>query len=99
MSRFDLPDNFLQNPESLVRKKRAANSTPSLAAAPSDNNLDQSSQAPSQPNSMSQESLREYILPSTANIKVGQALAGENVNFELKTSVITMVQAHPCGGC
>ena len=98
MSRFDLPDNFLDNPESLVRKKRVTNSTPSPVVAPSVNNLDNRSQAPSQPNPMAQKSLREYSVPTTTNIKVGPALAGENMNFELKTSVITMVQAHPFSG-
>jgi len=43
-------------------------------------------------------SLRDYSTPAVANVPVGPAVNTENGNFELRTGLLTMVQANQsCG--
>ena len=47
---------------------------------------------------MAEKTLREFSVPSTANVATGPSVNVGNVNFELKSSLINMVQASPfCG--
>jgi len=47
---------------------------------------------------MAQRSLREYSVPTVANVPVGPAVNTVNRNFELRPGLIMMVQANPfCG--
>jgi hypothetical protein len=47
---------------------------------------------------MADKMLHEYSVPTIANVPVGPAVNMGNVNFELKTGLIMMVQANPfCG--
>jgi hypothetical protein len=47
---------------------------------------------------MAQKSLREFSLPAVANVHIGPAVNLGDKNFEIRTGLITMVQASPfCG--
>ena len=47
---------------------------------------------------MANKMLHEYFIPTVANVPVGPAVNMGDVNFELKTGLIIMVQANPfCG--
>jgi hypothetical protein len=40
---------------------------------------------------MADKTLREYSIPNVANVLIGPAINMGDVNFELKTGLITMV--------
>ena len=44
---------------------------------------------------MADKTLREFSAPSTENIRTGPTLKTDNLEFELKPSLINMVQATP----
>ena len=47
---------------------------------------------------MAEKTLSEFSVPSTANVATGPNINVGDVNFELKSSLINMVQASPfCG--
>jgi hypothetical protein len=47
---------------------------------------------------MAEKTLRKFFAPSTANVATGPSVNIGNVNFELKSILINMVQASPfCG--
>jgi hypothetical protein len=47
---------------------------------------------------MAEKTLREFSVPSTANVVIGPNINVGDVNFELKSSLINMEQASPfCG--
>ena len=53
---------------------------------------------PSTSNSMAQKTLHDYFAPSATIIPVGPEVSTGGENFEIKTSLVTMVQANPfCG--
>ena len=47
---------------------------------------------------MADKTLCEFYAPSTENIRTGPTLKTNNLEFELKTSLINMVQATPFNG-
>ena len=47
---------------------------------------------------MAEKTLREFSTPSTENIRTGPTLKTNNLEFELKPSLINMVQATPFSG-
>jgi hypothetical protein len=47
---------------------------------------------------MADKTLREFSAPSTENIRTGPTLKTKNLEFELKTSLINMVQGSPFSG-
>jgi hypothetical protein len=47
---------------------------------------------------MAEKTLREFTVPSTTNIRIGPTLNTNNLEFELKPSLINMVQATPFNG-
>jgi hypothetical protein len=47
---------------------------------------------------MAEKTLREFSAPSTANIRTRPILKTNNLKFELKPSLINMVQATPFSG-
>ena len=56
------------------------------------------SEAPLVLEAMAEKTLREFSVPSTANVATGPNINVGDVNFELKSSLINMVQASPfCG--
>jgi hypothetical protein len=76
MSGFDLPNNFLDNLEALLKKNR-----PRTSFVPSATII-------------MAKSLRDYSTPAVANVPVGPVVNIRTGNFELCTSLITVVQAN-----
>ena len=95
MSGFSLPTNFVENPEKLVRRVRSRVVPPLLSRSTSE----PASQAPSTiTEPMAEKTLRDFSVPSAANVSTGPNVDVGDVNFELKSSLINMVQASPlCG--
>ena len=97
MTGFDLPSNFTEDPESLVRKARNHFGSPSRERS----EVDPASFVPSASTSMAnpvETTLREYSTPSADQVPTGPVINTGNGNFETKTGLITMVQASPfCG--
>ena len=93
MSGFDLPNNYNDNSEALLRKNRsriASSSTTPPAVEPV-------TPVPSATTEMA-KSLRDYSTPAVANVPIGPAVNTGTGNFELRTGLITMVQAKQfCG--
>jgi len=94
MTGFSLPENYTENPEKLVRRSR-----PRVVPPPATLPVQKpSSEAPTVPEAMDEKTLREFFAPSTANVATGPSVNVGNVNFELKSILINMVQASPfCG--
>src|SRR6185437_9820765 len=94
MSGFSLPTNFVENPEKLVRRVRPRVVPPPISQSTSK----PASQAPSITELMAEETLRDFSVPSAANVATRPNVDVGDVNFELKSSLINMVQASPfCG--
>ena len=90
---FSLPTNFVENPEKLVRRVRPRVIPPPISQSTSE----PVSQAPST-KLMAEKTLRDFSIPSAANVATGPNVDVGDVNFELKSSLINMVQACPlCG--
>ena len=93
MSGFDLPNNYTNNPEALLRKSWsciASSSTTPSAVEPV-------TPVPSSTTAMA-KSFRDYSTPAVANVPVGPAVNTGIGNFELQTNLITMLQANQfCG--
>jgi hypothetical protein len=86
MSGFDLPNNYIDNPEALLRKNRSRTTSSATPSAPVPFTT-----------SLMAKSLRDYTLV-VANVPVGSAINTGTGNFELCTGLITMVQANEfCG--
>ena len=98
MNRFDLPDNFIDNPETLTRKTKArlrrnqsTLSTSQLANPAGSEDQPTQSLTP-EIDVMAHKSLQEFSAPTVANIHTGPAV-DINWSFELKLVLINMVQA------
>ena len=87
MTGFVLPENYIENPEALLRKNRSR--TSSSSATPPTNKTD--TLAPSATSLMANKSLHEYSIPTVANVPVGPTANMGTGNFELRTGLITMV--------
>ena len=93
MTGFSLLENFVQNSEALLRKNKSRTSS---SATPSTN--EPVAFAPSEPIEMAQKALREFSVPTIANVPTGPVVNVGDKNFELRTGLITMVQESPfCG--
>ena len=93
MSGFSLSANFVENPEKLVRRVRPRVVPPPISQSTSKPAF----QAPST-ELMAEKTLRDFSVPSAANVATGPNVDIGDVNFELKSSLINMVQASPfCG--
>ena len=94
MTSFNLPQNFHSDPESLSRRTRARLVSPrrSLSA------VDLVIASSSTPRAMTQKTLRDYSAPSANQVPTGPEVNTGGENFEIKTGLITIVQASPfCG--
>ena len=94
MTGFSLPKNYTENPEKLVRRTRPG-VVPPLAILPAQEPI---SEAPLVLEAMAEKTLRDFSVPSTANVATGPNVNVGDVNFELKSSLINMVQASPFYG-
>ena len=94
MTGFSLPENYIDNPEGLVRRARPR-VIPPLAILSAQEPI---SEAPLVLEAMAEKTLRKFSVPSTNNVATGPNINVGDVNFELKSSLINMVQASPfCG--
>ena len=94
MTSFDLPQNFHFDPESLLRRARAHIVPPQISLSAVDPVIASSSA----PRAMAQKTLRDYSAPSASQVPTGPEVNTGGENFEIKTGLITMVQASPfCG--
>ena len=93
MSGFDLPNNYTDNPDALLRKNRSR-TTSSSATPPA---VEPVIPVPST-TSLMDRSLHDYSTSVVANVPIGPAVNMVTKNFELPTSLIMMVQANQlCG--
>ena len=94
MTGFSLLENYTDNLERLVRRARPR-IVPPLAVLPAQEPI---SEAPLVLEAMAEKTLREFSVPSTDNVATGPNINVGDMNFELKSSLINMVQASPfCG--
>jgi hypothetical protein len=90
MSGFNLPDNFIPDLEALLRKYL-------FFFCHSTNNRTTRSYLAATVG-VAQKSLHEFSVPTVANVPSGPTVNIGDKNFELRTRLITMVQASPfCG--
>ena len=93
MTGYKLLENYIENPEALLRKNRS-HSASSSATPPI---VEPITLAPSATPSMAM-SHRDYFVPVVAKVPVAPAVNMGVGNFELRTGFITMVQANQfCG--
>ena len=93
MTGFDLPNNYTQNLEALLKKKwsHAASSSATLPT------VEPVTPAPSATPIMA-KTLHDYSTPAIANVPVGPAVNIGDGNFELCTGLMMMVQANQFHG-
>ena len=89
MTGYKLSENYIENLEALLRKKRSCIAS-SFATSPT---VKPVTPAPSATLIMS-KTLRDYSIPIVANMPVGPTVNIGDGNFELHTGLITMVQAN-----
>jgi hypothetical protein len=87
---FNLPTNFIDDPETLL--KRIKVKLKRVSALESKDNRIRRSLTP-EFKAMANKSLREFSAPTTANIHTGPEVNVGDNGFELKPSFINMVQA------
>ena len=86
MSGFDLPNNYTNNPEALLRKNRSCIASSSVTPPASQ----PVTPIPSATTAMA-KSLHDYSTPIVANVPVGPTVNMGTGNFELWSSLIMMV--------
>ena len=90
MTSFDLPTNYIEDLEALIRRSKAK--LKKVLALESEDNQIRQSLTP-EFEAMADKTLCEFSTPTTANIYTGPAIdIGENA-FELKPALINMVQS------
>jgi len=104
MKRSDLPDNFTDNPEAILKRNRAklkkVHSSLSLSSS-SSSELEVSIDSEDHSRviqsltpefeAMAERSLREFSTPTTNNIRTGPIVNVGDQPFELKPALINMV--------
>jgi hypothetical protein len=91
----DLPDNFVDNPEALLRKTRSK--LKKVSPSVSEDTQVRRSLTPVF-EVMAGKTLHEFSAPTTANIQTGPTVNEGEDGFELKPALINMVQANQfCG--
>jgi hypothetical protein len=93
MTSFDLPSNFNDIPESLVRRVRPHVFIPQKFLSTQEMNtivpVDSTSSAP-----MVESTIREFSAPTNTNVPTRLTTMVGDGNFELKPALINMVQAN-----
>jgi hypothetical protein len=89
MSGFDMPNNYTDNLEALLRKNRSRASS-SSATPPA---VESFTPVPSATITMA-KSIRDYSTLAVANVPTGPAVNTGTKNFELRIGLITMVRAN-----
>ncbi len=86
MTGFNLPENFKENPEAFFRSVRLR------VAAPQKTLPTEKPAVPTLPTFkiMASKTLREFAAPSADNVAIGPQINMGDVDFDLKSSLITM---------
>jgi hypothetical protein len=87
---FNLPINFIDDPEALLKRTKAK--LKRVSALESEDNHIRRSLTPKF-KAMANKSLREFSAPTTTNICTGPEVNVGDNGFELKPALINMVQA------
>ena len=90
MISFDLPTNYVEDPEALIRRSRAK--LKKVLALKVENNHIRRSLTPKF-EAVANRTLRDFSTPTTANIHTGPIVNVGDNGFELKPALINMVQA------
>jgi hypothetical protein len=90
MTGFDLPINYVDDPEALLKRTKAK--LKKVSALVSKDNRIRRSLTPKF-EAMADKTLREFSTPTTANIRTRPAVNVGDNGFELKSALISMVQA------
>ena len=94
MTGFDLLQNFHSDPESFLRRVRPHVVPPQISLSAAEPVIASSSAS----QVMAQKTLRDYSDPSAYQVPIGPEDNTGGENFEIKTGLITMVQANPFYG-
>ena len=95
MTGFDLPTNYVEDPKALIRRTRAKLKKVS-ALKSEDNHIRRSITLEFE--AMANRTLREFSAPTTTNIRTGLTVNVRDNGFELKPTLINMVQVSQfCG--
>ena len=89
-----MPTTFTKYPKSFLKYAQPRVDPPSATPLATES----ITPAPSVPNTMADKTLHEYSIPDVANMPIVPAINMGDVNFELKTGLIMMVQANPFYG-
>ena len=87
---FNLPTNCVEDPEALIRRTRAK--LKKVWALKSEDNQIRRSLTP-EFEAMADKTLYEFFAPTTANIHTGPIVNVGDNGFDLKPTLINMVQA------
>jgi hypothetical protein len=101
MTEFDISANYQSNPESLIRKSHSRLSSPRSSGSHVREIIDkfQGSPSPHEPALMAAwKCINDFSAPSSANVKTGLETNIRDGNFELKPTLINMVQQSPFRG-
>ena len=90
MTSFDLPTNYIDDPEALLKRTKAKLKKV-LALDSEDNHIRWS--LTSEFEAMADRTLREFSAPTTTSIHTGPNVNVGDNGFELKLALINMVQA------
>lgn len=97
MSGFQLPSNFVEDPEQLLRRTRHRQVPPQRFIS-NLNPFEEGSPAPVAEEAMAQKTISEYSTLLADFVATGPQLNLGDATFELKPALINMVQANPfCG--
>ena len=91
MTSFDLPTNYVEDPEALIKRTRTKLKKVSSLKL-EDNHIRRS--FTHEFDAMANRTLREFSAPTTANIRTGPTVNVGDNGFELKLALINMVQAN-----
>nr|CAD39353.2 OSJNBa0059H15.3 [Oryza sativa Japonica Group] len=94
MTGFNLPENFKENPEDFFRSVRPRVVVPQKTL-PTDK---PAIPAPPTFKTMADKTFREFVAPSAENVAIGPQINIGDVDFDLKSSLITMAHASPFYG-
>jgi len=95
MTGFDLPTNYVEDLEALIRRTKAK--LKKVSALGSEDNQTRWSLTP-EFEAMADRTLCKFSAPTTANIRTGPTVNVGDNGFELKPALINMVQASQfCG--
>ena len=90
MTGFDLPTNYVEDPEALIRRTRAK--LKKVSTLESEDNQTRWSLTP-EFEAIADKTLCEFSAPTMANVRTGPAINIGDSAFELKLALINMVHA------